>query len=97
MKLRLISLGQTASQASDGAVAESFLAHVDFFIDQRFLVQNRRFARALVLTHGHMRKVLVVVLRLTVGSLEFLAEVAPTRFTAMQRIEAEHRDPVKPV
>jgi hypothetical protein len=59
---------------------------VDFFIDERFLVQNRRFACALVLPRGHIRKVRVVALGLALGRLEFLAEMAPQ--LPMQRIQA---------
>ena len=56
--------------------------------DQRLLVAERRRVGARVLPHGDVAEALVVALRLAVGGLVLLAEVAAARLLARERVAA---------
>ena len=64
-------------------------AHVCFLVHQRFLVQYRFFATALVFPGGDVGEMLVVAFGFALLGLEFLAEMAAARFIALQGIDAE--------
>src|SRR5512138_810342 len=64
-------------------------AHVDFFVDQRFLVEDGRFVRALVFPGGRISKVLVVAFGFAVRFLVLGSEMAAAGFVAVQRIQAQ--------
>src|SRR5437588_2443100 len=75
--------------AAPGKLLVAPLRHVDILVNERFLVQQRRFIHSLVLPRGDKREVLVVSLRLAIGGLVFDAEMASAGLLARQSIEAE--------
>src|SRR5260221_778589 len=64
-------------------------AHVHFVIHELFFVKDRSFVQALIFPGSHVRKVLIIPLGFTLGSLKFFAEMSTAGFLSVQRIRAE--------
>src|SRR5438132_1606576 len=65
------------------------LRHVDFFVNQRLLLQHRRLVWPLIPPRRDVGETLVVAFGFAVFGLKLFAEVAAAGFVAMERVEAE--------
>src|SRR5207302_10137559 len=65
------------------------LRHVDFFVNQRLLLQHRRLVRPLIFPRRYVGEMVVIAFGFAVFSLALLAEMAAAGFVAVERVEAE--------
>src|SRR5437660_12463188 len=65
------------------------LRHVDFFVNQRLLLQHRRLVWPLIPPRRDVGEMVVVAFGFAVFSLVLFPEMAAAGFVAMERVEAE--------